>query len=244
MNKRIFICVSLFSIAMAFLESSVVVYLRALYYPEGFGFPLVPIGSDISTTEIIREAATLIMLIGIGIVAGKSKLERFAYFIYSFAIRDIFYYVFLKIILNWPVSFFTWDVLFLIPVTWVGPVIAPIITSLTMILLACTILHFSKRNTDLKMLRKEWFALILGSVITIISFVKDYLNYMHQQHPSSNWWTLDGESLFTLAGNYIPQEFNWWIFIVAEIIILVSIFNFGRRNQKLLTKNKSNLISR
>ncbi|MBK6833902.1 MAG: hypothetical protein IPG89_06345 [Bacteroidetes bacterium] len=65
------------------------------------------------------------MLVGAGIIAGKTRLTRFAYFIIAFAIWDIFYYVFLYVLLQWPESLFTWDILFLVPVPWTGPVIAP-----------------------------------------------------------------------------------------------------------------------
>src|ERR1044072_1504154 len=87
---------TIFSIAMGYLETAVVVYLRKLYYPGGFNFPLVPVTLDIAKTEFWREAATLIMLVGIGVLAGKNKTQRFAYFLLSFAVWDIFYYVFLK----------------------------------------------------------------------------------------------------------------------------------------------------
>ncbi len=137
------IWITVFSIAMAYMESAIVVYLRALYYPEGFAFPLKIIGKDIIITEFFREIATVIMIIGAGIMAGRKNIEKFAFFIYSFAVWDIFYYVFLKVLLNWPASFLTDDILFLIPSPWVGPVIAPIINSLTMILLGGCIVYFS-----------------------------------------------------------------------------------------------------
>ncbi len=98
-TKKKFIWISLFAIAMGFLETSVVVYLRELYYPEGFTFPLVIIPNKIAVVEFWREIATIIMLVGAGIIAGKTRLTRFAYFIIAFAIWDIFYYVFLYVLL-------------------------------------------------------------------------------------------------------------------------------------------------
>ena len=85
---------TMFSIAMGYLETAIVVYIRKLYYPEGFTFPLVPISHDIAVTEFWREAATIIMLAGIGILSGKNASQRFVFFLYAFAIWDIFYYVF------------------------------------------------------------------------------------------------------------------------------------------------------
>ncbi|HPB25925.1 MAG TPA: hypothetical protein PLE11_09195, partial [Bacteroidales bacterium] len=92
----------LFSIAMGYLESAVVIYIRELYYPEGFAFPMKLISEKIMITEFFREAATMLMLLGTAIIAGRNAIERFAYFIMCFGIWDIFYYVFLYLILGWP----------------------------------------------------------------------------------------------------------------------------------------------
>ncbi|HEY4798398.1 MAG TPA: hypothetical protein VII99_04895, partial [Bacteroidia bacterium] len=154
--KRTFIWISLFSIAMGFLESAVVVYLRAIYYPRGFDFPLTNMNSLIAFTELGREAATIIMLAGIGIITGKNPTQRFAWFLYCFAIWDIFYYIFLKVLLNWPDSLFTWDILFLIPFPWVGPVICPCIISISMIALALLLIYFNEKNHLLKVNSREW----------------------------------------------------------------------------------------
>lgn len=83
--------VSLFSIAMGLFECIVVIYLRKIYYPEGFSFPLKIMESDIITVELLREAATLIMLLAVGAISGKTSVEKLGLFIYSFAIWDIFY---------------------------------------------------------------------------------------------------------------------------------------------------------
>ena len=232
--KKTIIWLSLFSISMAFMESAVVIYLRALYYPEGFDFPLAPIEPTIAITELIREAATIIMLIGIGVTTGKNATQRFAYFIYCFAIWDIFYYVFLKVILGWPVSFLTWDILFLIPVTWVGPVIAPIIISLTMILLAFLLVHFNKKNEALKLNRMEWWLLIGGSLTVITSFVWDYCDFILTHHSFSEIWSIQSDTLFELAQNYIPRKFNWIIFWLGEIILLLGVGFFYRRSKRML----------
>ena len=140
--KQKLIWVSIFAVAMGFFEAAVVIYLRKLMYPAGFSFPLAPIEHGLAVTEILREAATLIMLLSAGILAGRYATERFAWFIYAFAIWDIFYYIFLKLLIGWPESFMTWDILFLIPATWVGPVITPVIVSLSMIVLAAVVLFF------------------------------------------------------------------------------------------------------
>ena len=173
---RILIIVFLFSIAMGYMESAVVIYLREVLYPQGFGFPLAPIENKLAVTEIFREAATLFMLISIGTFAGRTLTEKFAFFLFSFAVWDIFYYIFLKILIHWPDSIFTWDILFLIPVTWTGPVITPVIISSTMIVLSLFIIYFTSEqlpyfDTGARIKPVEWFFLISGSLIVFIAFI-------------------------------------------------------------------------
>ncbi len=222
---------TIFSIAMGFLETAVVIYLRKLYYPGGFDFPLIPIPADMALVEFLREAATIIMLAGLGILAGKSPLQRFAFFLFCFAVWDIFYYVFLKIFLNWPSSWFTWDILFLIPVPWVGPVIAPVVLSLTMIAFALVIIYFKDKEFSFRMKRVEWFLVIAGCLVVITSFIWDYIKYASRSE--YKFWTLNSrEDLFREIGNYIPQKYNWPLFWLGEVLIILAIGLLVRRLRK------------
>jgi hypothetical protein len=223
---------------MGFMESAVVIYLRKIYYPDGFQFPLVPLDMDIGIVELFREAATIIMLVGIGILAAKAASLRFAYFILCFAIWDLFYYVFLKIFLDWPESLFTWDILFLIPVPWVGPVITPCIISLTMILLAGAIIHFHVRGNNTKLHWKEWSLFIAGSIITIYSFILDYLNYI-KANPASG---ANNEILSDML-HYVPATFNWPVFLTGEAVILSGIVLFILRMKKQKNISNTNTIT-
>lgn len=221
---------TLFSIAMGFMETAVVVYLRKIYYPNGFTFPLTPIDCDIAIVEFYREAATLIMLLGIGILAGKNTSQKFAFFIYCFAIWDLFYYVFLKLLIDWPQSLFTWDILFLIPVPWVGPVLAPCIVALTMIVLTLFIVYFDEKGYDAKLKIKEWVMIGLGSLIIIISFVWDYIKHVNENSSTGHIWTLSRkESLFSEIAQYVPTTYNWWIFSFGEVIIIYVLLIYIRR---------------
>src|SRR5437879_10543 len=166
-----------FSVAMGFLEAAVVVYLRVLYYPNGFEFPLVPLGERIATVEILREAATVVMLIGVGVLAGKNLQQRVAFFLLAFAIWDLVYYLALKLILDWPSSWLTWDILFLIPAPWVGPVLSAVIASFSMIVFASSILRLEFRNQSRKINRREWALITIGSLIVILSWMWDYIKY-------------------------------------------------------------------
>ena len=222
--------VTLFSIAMGLLESAVVIYLREILYPEGFGFPLSPIQPDLMLTELLREAATLIMLLSIGFLAGRNASERFAWLLYAFAIWDIFYYVFLWLLIGWPESLMTYDVLFLLPTTWIGPVVAPVIVSLTMIALALLILVVNRQNASIKIPGVSWLMLITGSVILILGFIWDYSAFIMESMSIRDIWTLPKEEVLKLATQYVPRSFNWFLYILGELMILSGILLFYLRS--------------
>lgn len=220
----------MFSIAMGYMETSVVVYLRKIYYPDGFKFPLIPVSKDIAITEFWREAATILMLIGAGVMAGRNAAQRFVFFLYSFAIWDIFYYVFLKVLLSWPGSLFTWDILFLIPVPWAGPVIAPCIVSLTMILFTFVVLYYQEKSKYVHINFIEWILFITGSLVTVISFLWDYIIYISTNESEQVIWILSSSNdMFDEVKNYVPQHFNWWLFGTGQCIILFAIFLLYKR---------------
>jgi hypothetical protein len=221
-SKQVLLWVTLFSISMGYLESAVVVYLREIMYPAGFTFPMVPINERLAYTELFREIATLVMLCAIGTMAGRTRTEKFAYFIYSFAIWDGFYYVFLKAILNWPGSLFTWDILFLIPVTWTGPVIAPLISSLSMVLLATPILILTRKYKEVKFVAKEWIILVAGAVMVFFAYIWDYARYVLDNFSMDEIWSVPGkEAMYNLSVRYVPVSFNWILFLTGEGIIVV-----------------------
>lgn len=210
----------IFSIAMGFLETAVVIYLRDLYYPDGFVFPLTFMSGRNAVVELLREAATIIMLAGVGILSGRTANERFAFFLSSFAIWDIFYYVFLKLFLDWPASLFTWDILFLIPVPWIGPVIDPIIISFTMILLSACLVYRDDQSSTNRLSFKEWTLLIIGSLVVIGSWTWEYLQY--------NFSAADS----TIALNtFVPQAYSWIVFWIGEGLLLVAIGLYWRRTK-------------
>ena len=222
--------ITFFAIGMAFVESSVVVYMRELYYPAGFDFPLRVIDNHIAITEILREAATLVMLLGVAVLASKKRAEIAAWFIYAFAIWDIFYYVFLKIILNWPASLLTWDILFLIPLIWTGPVAAPLINSITMIILALVILRFSRKGYKVSIHWQEWALIIIGCLITITAYTMDYFNFISSEF--SLWEVFSfsrSDELMQYTANYVPLSFNWYVFGVGEILFFITIWLYTRR---------------
>lgn len=226
--------VTIFAIAMAFLEAVIVIYLRKLYYPSGFNFPLkIDIEAFVLNIEWAREFFTIVMLACIGYLASKKWNEKFAYFLYAFAIWDIFYYIWLFATLHWPQSIFTWDLLFLIPWDWVGPVIAPIINSLTMILLAFVIINLSDKGKNIKINLVEWILLIIGALVVLYTYLYDYGKLIISNGFLGDFLNLaTNQKFLSLAGSYIPSNYNWALFILGEIIILFAIFKFYLRSKR------------
>jgi hypothetical protein len=178
------------SVAFAFVEAAVVVYLRLHFYPDGFSFPLVGIPPSIGLIEVIREIATIIMLGAIGWISAEQPLSRFAYGAFAFGMWDIFYYIFLKIILDWPASIFTWDVLFLIPLPWLGPVLAPLIISLCLITASVIILRRQFTGRPMVTTPAHWIVATLGGMLAIGSFLSNSVPPTRQELPDSFNWIL------------------------------------------------------
>ena len=223
--------VSIFSIAMAALEGAVVVYLRALYYPEEFSIEFKIIDQHIFLVEIVRELATLVMLLIVGHIAGVNFRERFAYFLLSFAIWDIFYYGWLKVFIGWPSSFLDWDILFLIPITWIGPVAAPVICSLTMIILAIILLKH-----DISISKTVWAYFILGSSFVLFTFMRDYAeliftNGFYKDFPS----LMQNQNFVDKAGALIPKPYQWNIFLAGELMFILGTVTMWI-NRKVVTE--------
>jgi hypothetical protein len=229
-GKIIFLTV--FGVAMGFLEAAVVVYLRELYYPEGFAFPLKQMAIEELFIEYLREISTIVMLISVGVIAGKNFYERLSYFLFSFGVWDIFYYVWLKVLLSWPPSLLTWDILFLIPVVWVGPVLAPLICAATMIVIAGSILHLQNKGYPVKIKIFEWLILLIGAFIILVTFIWDYTEIIIKGSYISRLSSLANDPDFqnTIA-NYTPTSYKWHLFFIGEIFILVFLFFFCKRTK-------------
>jgi hypothetical protein len=138
-RKRL-LWLTVFAVAMAQLEAAVVVYLRQLFYPQGFTFPLVIVTGRLLWVEIGREASTILMLAAAGVLSSADRWRRFASFMLLFGVWDIFYYVWLYVLLRWPSSLGTRDLLFLMPGEWWAPVWEPLLASCAFIAGAVLIL--------------------------------------------------------------------------------------------------------
>ena len=201
MRKLFWIIV--FSISMALVEAGVVIYLRALYYPEGFSFPLKIITTKHFIFELARETATIFMLISVSALIAKRFWEKFAYFLILFGFWDIFYYIWLKIAIGWPLSLFDWDILYLIPLPWIGPVFAPVTIAIMMILAGLFILFLFKRGHDFRPSPLAWVMTIIGTLIILYSFMGD-----------------TGASLY----QHMPMPYRYEALIAGEIFYILAIF--------------------
>jgi len=218
--KRIVIALVIFGTAFGYLEAAVVSYLRVLHEPArqqfypgrppGDLFPLLTLdqlrasGQEQQQTlaiEIGREAATIIMLAAIALAVSANAGQWAAAFVIAFGTWDASFYLFLKLLLGWPASLFTWDILFLIPVPWVGPVLAPLLVSATMIAAGIWQLRCEARSEPVRIGAPHWAGLITGACVIVGSFVMDYRNIMSGR---------------------MPLEFRWFVFALGMLIAVAS----------------------
>ena len=200
---------TLFALAMGLLEAVVVVYLRELYYPDGFRFPIVIIPERVAVPELLRELTTLVMILAVAVLAGRDRVDRFFVFGYLFGVWDIVYYAGLWALLGWPASLLTWDVLFLIPVPWLGPVLYPVIVSA--LLIGGFAVHdlLRRRGRPLRLTVVEWSIASTGALLVIVAFCW-------------NWRAVS-------AGT-IPTSFPVWLFAAGLSVGVAPFLGAGRRS--------------
>jgi hypothetical protein len=214
---------AVFGIAMGLLEAIVVVYLRELYFPGGFRFPLRFIPEQMLRMEILRELSTLALLLAVAMAAAEGFLLRFAFFLFTFGIWDLCYYVFLKVLLDWPPSFLTWDVLFLIPLTWLGPVLAPVICAATMISIAVLWILLHRRSGSVVIGRSTWLMLAAGSALIFVTFIKDSAGIIIEGGFLTNLAGLTGNKDFHAAmAAFVPTCYDWPLFSIGEALVLLA----------------------
>ena len=183
MTKQLFWLI-VWGVVFGYMEAAVVVYLREIYYPEGFSFPLLIIQDRIMLTEVLREAATLLIMWATVCLAYKRLQSRFAAFVVLFGIWDIFYYIFLKLLLNWPESLSTLDILFLIPAPWIGPIWAPVLVSIGFIYAGTAILMRNYQNQFLHFGKGFILLELFAGLLIIVSFLITGLSVLEQSLPT------------------------------------------------------------
>jgi hypothetical protein len=186
--RRRIVWLLIFAVAMAYVESAVVVYLRTIYYPQGFAFPLVLLPPGMVAIEMGREVATLLMLLGLAMLAGADRWDRILVFCVGFGVWDIAYYMWLWVFLRWPPSLFTWDVLFLIPVPWIGPVVAPVVVSVVLVVGALLLLRKRAGGEPIGFPLLLQILALAGGVLVLSSFMLDFQVVLQQMEPPPFRW--------------------------------------------------------
>jgi len=208
----------LFGISFGYVEAAVVIYLRALYEPlrqrltpgraPGDLFPLAnrekmvaeaPETALLLNVEVIREAATIVMLAAAAMLVTAERSLWLPTLSIAFGAWDLSFYLFLKLWIDWPASLLTWDLLFLLPVPWVAPVLAPVIVSFTII--GCGVVTLYR---PIYTEWRHWTGLFLGGALVILSFTWDFRH--------------------VIAGN-MPRPFTWWLFVTGEAVSLGSFLH-------------------
>jgi hypothetical protein len=184
--------VTLYALAMAFVEAAVVVYLRSNISPVT-GLPQVP------SIEVAREAATIVMLLAVAALSGSDRWERFLWFCVAFGIWDIGYYVWLRLLIGWPASLLSWDVLFLIPVPWMAPVLAPVIVSVGLVTGSLWLLRLHARGAILRFSPWLWALVVGGGALVLLSFMLDYRLASRGLDPPAFRWVLFGSGVGSAA---------------------------------------------
>jgi hypothetical protein len=213
--------VVVYAAAMAYVESAAVVYLqRAQGISPEHLFPLQSpqVLGNLAGIEVGREAATLFMLATVGVLAGRRWLDRLAWCAVAFGVWDIGYYFWLWVFIGWPHSPATWDVLFLIPVPWAGPVAAPTTVSLALIGFGFAAARQVGQGRALRVSLPGAVLALAGGFLVILSFTLD---------------VPDG------LGNVPPPWHPWPIFIVGMALaawagamtLRVGVANVGIANK-------------
>jgi len=206
------ICVMAFAVAMAWVEAASVLYIRALVGRiEPYQRNPLPIDGALSNVELWREASTLVMIIAVGLLAGRTWRRRAAYAAIAFGAWDIFYYVFLRLITGWPKTMFDWDVLFLLPLPWWGPVLAPVSIALVMILWGTLTTQVREDATDA---RWSWALASIGIALALGVFMIDAWRALPHGRDA--------------VMQVLPTTFNWPVFSGALMLMALPVYSYLR----------------
>jgi hypothetical protein len=215
---RRWLVVVIYAAAMAWVEAAVVFYIRSHidrlvpYQPE----PL-PLAGGFGFAEVVREFATMVMLATVGWLAGETRRTRIAFSLLAFGIWDIAYYVWLIPLTGWPHALTDWDVLFLIPLPWWGPVWSPVSIALLMILFGTVVCAFDSGAKPLIPSAVSCAACFVGLLIALYVFMADSLRVVLTEHSANGLRSM------------LPQSFNWPLFLGALALLAAPLDSVIRR---------------
>jgi hypothetical protein len=194
---------------MAQVEASVVIHLRSIYYPANplEIFPLMLLTHRDLAIELVRELATVMMILSVALLTARGFVRIFATFVYVFGLWDLFYYLWLKIMIGWPVSWFEWDVLFLIPWPWLGPWLAPAMIALLFVVWGGWVLTTPR---EIQFTHNTALLFMVGTLLALVAFLLPAAPLL-----------LEGEEAFR---GYQPDDFRWGIFIPGYVLMVISLW--------------------
>jgi len=213
-NRLKLILLSLFAIAMAYLEAVVVIYLRELYYPARICeiFPLKIFTKFDYVIELGREFSTILMLAFVAFMVERLWLRRFFCFLYIFGMWDMFYYFWLWVTISWPKTFLDWDILFLIPLPWIAPWITPFIIALVFAIFGGYVIY---QGFTPKLDPKSLAFILLGALIDFYTFIEQSLSLLLKS----------GKAGFY---NFTPHGFLWWLYLTGLILMIMGFIRVLR----------------
>lgn len=212
-----------YAIAMAWVESAVVVYLRTLIgRVTPYQTDPLPVSVGLGWIEVGRELATMMMLFTVGWLAGQSWHSRSGYSLIAFGTWDIFYYIFLVPMSGWPQSLLDWDVLFLVPLPWWGPVLSPVLISL--LLISGGVLVAWGEYIQRPVWPHRWTIVLnfLGIGLALYVFMLPALQVIQ-----------DGEQAVRQA---LPTSFNWILFGLALALLAAPIADMSWQLRRITSK--------
>ncbi|MFZ3069789.1 MAG: hypothetical protein WA110_01525 [Anaerolineaceae bacterium] len=209
--------VGIYAIAMAYLESAVVVYLRRVYNITDLTTSISRFDPQIGGIELGRELATLVMLLAVGWAAGKNFQSRFGYSVFAFGLWDIFYYAWLKVFLGWPASLLDIDILFLIPLPWWGPVLAPVLIALLMVVGGARAVLRAEEGVKIHIKSAEWVTFSCGILLLLYTFMADSLAAL----------PADMQTLSQLK----PTSFQWPVYVVGYVLTFFAVWRATSKRQ-------------
>lgn len=214
-----FLWLVLYAVAMAWVEAAVVLDLRTMlgemnpYRPQPMPGPPI-----VEKAELVREAATLVMLVSVGWLAGSTWRSRLAYAVVAFGVWDIFYYVFLKVLTGWPNTCLDWDILFLLPLPWWGPVLAPVLIAILMISGGALVARFDSPSHPFWPSRRALALNACGALLALYVFMTDAIHAL-------------GQGIQALR-NLLPVWFNWPLFLAALGLMALPVLELAWRARR------------
>ncbi len=206
--------VVLYAVAMAWVESAVVFYLRTMIDRiEPHQAEPLPVIGGFALVEVVREFATLVMLFAVGFLAGRTWRARIGYFVIAFGIWDIFYYVFLKIICDWPHSLLDWDILFLLPMPWWGPVLAPVLIAMLMVFWGTLASQFERTQAPAISNWRVWVLNFAGVALALYVFMADAIAAAPRG--------------VAAIRTVVPEKFHWLLFLAAWFLMAAPVIKTG-----------------